>query len=209
MSTAIIGVGNLGRTLAAHLVAAGEPVVLAATQPPETVAKELGALASARSTADAIAACDVVVLAVWFDVMRTLIEEHKSLLTGKVIVDVCNPITVDEHGNFSRTLPDGLSAGSVIAGSLPPETHYVKAFSSLGAELLRDAAHRTPERAVVFYATDDAQAQTAIDELITAAGFTPVKAGGVGATIRLEAFGDLSGKLLDRRAALLAVDNPA
>jgi predicted dinucleotide-binding enzyme len=208
MSTAIIGVGNIGRTLAALLVAGGETVVLAATQPPETLAKELGDLASAASTAEAIDACDVVILAVWFDVMRTLIEQHQSRLVGKVIVDPCNPIAVDEQGRFSRILPDTVSAASVIAGSLPPGTHYVKAFPTLGAELLQSSANRAPERAVVLYATDDEQAESAVGKLITAAGFIPLRAGGLAAAIRLEAFGDLSAQVLDLDAAKAAVDNP-
>jgi len=207
MSTAIIGVGNIGRTLATLLVANGETVVLAATTPPETVAKELGELASAATTAEAIDACDVVILAVWFDVMRTLVEQHQSRLVGKVIVDPCNPISVDDQGRFTRTLPDTESAGSIIAAALPPGAHYVKAFPTLGAELLQSSANRAPERAVVLYATDDEQAESAVQKLITAAGFTPLRAGGVAAALRLEAFGDLSARVLDLAAARTAINH--
>lgn len=201
MSTAIIGTGNVGRTLAGLLVAAGEPVVLAARHPPEILAKELGDLVTAASTAQALESCDVVIFAVWFDVMRTLIAEHKSRLDGKVIVDPGNPITVDEQGSFTRTLPDGQSAGSIIAAALPPGAHYAKAFSTLGAAVLQENANRAPERAVIFYATDDEGAQVGAERLIAAVGFAPLKAGGLEATIRIEAFGDLSGRVLDVRAA--------
>jgi predicted dinucleotide-binding enzyme len=49
MTTAIIGVGNVGGALARHLVRAGEPVVLAARDESATaaLAGELGSLASA------------------------------------------------------------------------------------------------------------------------------------------------------------------
>jgi hypothetical protein len=205
MSIAIIGVGNIGRSLAEALIAVGEPVVLAATQPPRALAKKLGHLASAATTAEAIEACDVLILAVWFDVARALIERHKSQLVGKVVVDASNPITVDDQGQFSRTLPGDVSAASIIAASLAPGTHYAKAFSTLNAELLQQDTNHIPEHVVVFYATDDEQAQTAVEKLITAVGFTPLKAGGLDAAIRLEAFGDLSGQVFDLGGARTAL----
>ena len=213
MSTAIIGVGHIGKALAGHLVAGGEPIVLAATEPPQALARELGDLASAATVSEAINAADVVVFAVWFDVTKGLIAQHRPGLAGKVVVDTSNPVAISDNGEFSRTLPDGVSSGSVIAGLLPPSAHFVKAFGTLFAESLAQGANRTPARAVLFYATDDELAQTAIERLISAAGFVPVKAGGVEAAIRIEMYGDLhqfgglNGKLVDAneaRAALAA-----
>jgi 8-hydroxy-5-deazaflavin:NADPH oxidoreductase len=72
----------------------------------------------------------------------------------------------------------------------------------VGAEKLADAANRSPERAVLFYATDDDVAAATAERLIAAAGFAPVKAGGLDQAIRIEMFGDLhdmgglNGKLL-------------
>ena len=211
MSTAIIGVGNIGRAVAGHLVAGGEPVVLAATDPPQTLAMELGDLASAATVSDAIKATDVIVFAVWFDVMKSLIEQHRPALAGKVVVDPSNPIAVNDKGDFGRTLPEGVSAGSVIAALLPEGVHFVKAFGTLSAGSLQNGSNREPARAVLFYATDDDQAQAAIERLISAAGFDPVKAGGVDAAIRIEMYGDLhdfgglKGRLLDVEEARAAV----
>jgi predicted dinucleotide-binding enzyme len=214
MTTAIIGVGKIGSVLAKHLVAGGEPVVLAATEPPETAAKQLGSLASAAKVSDAIAAADVVIFAVMFEVMTELLDENLAKLDGKVVVDPSNPVARDEKGDMHRTLPDGVSSGSVIADLLPPTAHFVKAFGTLSSESLREGTNRTPNRAVLFYATDDDLAQAAIERLISAAGFDPVKAGGVDAAIRIELNGDLhqygglDGKLIDKaeaRAAIAAV----
>jgi 8-hydroxy-5-deazaflavin:NADPH oxidoreductase len=49
-----------------------------------------------------------------------------------------------------------VSTGSVIARLLPPGAHAVKAFAAVAAEKLADASNRSPDRAVLFYATDDA-----------------------------------------------------
>jgi hypothetical protein len=136
-----------------------------------------------------------------------LIEKHRSRLPGKVVIDPSNPVATDGKGNFSRTLPDGVSAGSVVAALLPTDAHFVKAFGTLGAGSLGAGANRTPERAVLFYATDDNQAQAAVERLIRAAGFVPFKVGGVNQSLRIEMFGDLhdfgglKGRLVDLEEA--------
>ena len=210
--SAIIGVGNIGSALARHLVRGGETVVLAAkAEPrPEALAGELGELARAASVEDAIRAADVVVFAVWLDTMRELITQHAPLLGGTVVVDPSNPIGFDESGQLIRTLPDGQSAGSVVAGLLPASAHYVKAFGTLDADALASSAEREP-LAVLFYATDDDTAATAVERLIRAAGFEAVRAGGVGDVGRIEAPGGdlhqrgLDGQILDRAEASAAV----
>src|SRR2546428_14022995 len=192
MTTAIIGLGNDGRRVARHLVDGGERVVLAARDESNAtaLASELGGLASATSVEKAITDADVVVFAVWLDTLKNLISQHADLLRGKVVVDPSNPVAQDVNGGFIRTLPDGQSSGSVVAGLLPTEAHFVKAFGTLGAESLASEANRTP-RAVLFYATDDDQAAAAIERLILAAGFDPVKAGGGDAAVRIETSGGL------------------
>jgi predicted dinucleotide-binding enzyme len=57
MTTAIIGIGNIGGALARHLVRGGDPVVLAAKDEANAaaLAQELGELARAASVEEAIA----------------------------------------------------------------------------------------------------------------------------------------------------------
>ena len=193
MSTAIIGVGNIGKAVATHLTDGGEAVVLAASTPAqaEQLARELGRSASAACAADAIERTDAVIFAVWFNVLQDLVRQNATRLAGKVVIDPSNPVAMDADGQFSRTLPQGVSAGSVIAGLLPSGAHFVKAFGTVGADKLAGAANRFPERAVLFYATDDDVAGSTAERLISAAGFAPVKAGGLDQAIRIEMFGDL------------------
>jgi 8-hydroxy-5-deazaflavin:NADPH oxidoreductase len=191
VTTAIIGVGNIGKALARDLVNGGEPVVLAASSVPVATASELGNLATATTVPAAIEQADVVVLAVWLDVIKQLISEHRSRLEGKVVIDPSNPVAVDAQGRFTRTLPERVSAGSVVASLVPRSTHYAKAFGTVSAGSLASGANRTPKRAVLFYATDDDKAASVVERLIVAAGFDPVRAGGVDQAIRIEMFGDL------------------
>ena len=213
MTTAIIGTGNIGGQVARHLVAGGEPVVLAARDESHAaaLANELGPLASAASVRQAIGEANVVVLALWLDATKRLIAENGDLLHRKVVVDTSNPIQLDGKGGFSRTLPDGQSAASVIAGLLPADAQLVKAFGTLGAEALASSANRTPQRAALFYATDDEGAASTVERLITTAGFDPVKAGGLSDAGRIEVsgdlhqFGGLNGDVVDAEEARAAV----
>ena len=218
MTTAIIGVGNLGSTLARHLVRGGEDVVLAARDDAHSaaLAQELGPLARSASVGQAIQASQTVVFAVWLDAARELLSvtDNSEFLKGKVVVDPTNPIKLGDNGALLRSLPEGQSSGSVVAGLLPPEAHYVKAFGSLGAQSLAGSANRSPRRAVLFYATDDAIAAASVQRLISTAGFDPVSAGGLKDVARIEgpdgdlSQGGLNGALLNRdeaRAALASV----
>lgn len=206
MTTAIIGVGNLGGTVARHLVNGGEAVVLAAKDESraQALADDLGPLARAASVADAIDAADTVVLAVWLDPLRDVLAEQAQRLDDKIVVDPTNPIGF-ENGQMIRTLPEGQSSSSVVAGLLPAGAHYVKAFGSLGAVQLADIANREP-RVVLFYATDDNAAETTTERLIRAAGFEPVSLGGLADVGRMEGpTGDLQGRVLDLDGARAAL----
>ena len=217
MTTAIIGTGNIGGTLARHLVRGGEPVVLAAKDDAHAaaLAQELGELAHAASVEEAIAEADAVVFAVWLDTTKELIATDARLLDDKVVVDPSNPLGFDESGQMIRTLPEGQSAGSAVAALLPPGAHYVKAFGTLGADALASAANREPAQAVLFYATDDDAAATTIERLIHAAGFEPLKVGGVADAGRIEMPGGdlhqfgLNGVLLDLDEAHAAAERSA
>jgi predicted dinucleotide-binding enzyme len=158
------------------------------------------------------------VLALWLDDMREFIPQQAHLLDGKVVIDPSNPVHYEANGQFFRTLPDDQSAGSVVASLLPAGAHYVKAFGTLGADALAASANREPLRAVLFYATDDDTAATTVERLIRAAGFDPLKVGGVADAGRIETPGGdlhqfgLNGEIIDlerARAALARAQQPA
>jgi predicted dinucleotide-binding enzyme len=214
MTTAIIGAGNIGGTLARELVAGGERVVIAARDQSDaaSLAQGLGELASAAPVRQAIQAADVVVFAVWFDTIKELLAQDGDLLDGKLVVDPSNPMGFDDKGQPFRTLPDDQSQASIVAALLPSGAHYVKAFGSLGADSLAHEANRKPRRAVLFYATDNDASGATVERLITAAGFDPVKVGGVAAAGRIEVpggdlhqYGGLNGNVLDLIAARTAM----
>jgi hypothetical protein len=160
---------------------------------------------------DAIAAGDAIVFALWLDALQDVLPRHAQGLEGKVVIDPSNPIGFDASGQPIRTIPEGQSQASIVASLLPAGAHYVKAFGTLAAPSLASSSNREP-RAVLFYATDDDEAAATADRLIRAAGFEPVKAGGLADARRIEMPGGdlhqatLNGAVLDldEAQALLA-----
>ena len=126
-------------------------------------------------------------LAVWLDAFEQLIAQYGGRLAGKVIVDPTNPVGPDGDGGYRKVIGEQESSGQILAGLLPPGARLVKAFGTLSAPTLS----AEPERAVQFYAADDAAAGNLVADLIRAGGYEPVRASGLDQSIRIEMFGDL------------------
>jgi 8-hydroxy-5-deazaflavin:NADPH oxidoreductase len=194
MTTAIIGTGGIGSAIARRLASGGESVRLSSadTESARKLADEIGrAAVVALDNRDALQGADVVVLALRFGVLKAVIDEIVDPLTDKVVVVPSNPVSLDAQGNVVRTLPKGQSSGRVVAGWLPVRAHLAMAFGSMSANLLESSSNRSPEPAVLFYATDDDRADEQVERLIRTAGFEPQKVGGIEQSTRLEVGGDL------------------
>ncbi|NCP60152.1 MAG: NAD(P)-binding domain-containing protein [Flavobacteriales bacterium] len=190
---AIIGLGNIGKTLAQNFVKGNRPVIIASRklEDAKALAKELGTLATATETGEAIKNAEIIVLSVWFNTIQELFEQYGTELQGKIIIDPSNPIAPDENGGFKKIIGEKESAGQLNAAILPKGTKLVKAFGTLGAASLASAAFQSPEKLVLFYATDDTTVDTDVEQLIKDNGFDAVKVGGLEQSIRIEVFGDL------------------
>jgi predicted dinucleotide-binding enzyme len=192
-TVAIIGTGNIGSTLAANFAAGGQDFLLAGRdqQAAAKIASDLGGHAEAVSVDEAVDRADVLVFAVWLDAFEQIIAQYGERLAGKVIVDPTNAVGPDGAGGYKKTIGEQESSGQILAGLLPAGARLVKAFGTLSAPTLSSAARREPERAVQFYAADDAAAGDLVAELIRAGGYEPVRVGGLDQSIRIEMFGDL------------------
>ena len=194
MTTAIIGTGGIGSVIARQLASGGETLRLASAdhESARTLAAEIGrAAVVAAGNRDALQGADAVVLALRFTVLKGVIDQIAGPLAGKVVVVPSNPLSIDADGNVARVLAEGQSSGKVVAGWLPAEARLAMAFGTLSADLLESSSNRSPEPAVLFYATDDDRAGQEVERLIRTAGFEPVKAGGIDQSSRLEVGGDL------------------
>ena len=211
-TVAIIGTGNIGSRLAANFAAGGQDFLLAGRdqEAARKIASDLDGHAEVVSIVEAGDRAGVLVLAVWPDAFRQLIAQYGEQLAGKVIVDPSNPVGPDGAGGYHKVIGEQESSGQILAGLLPAGARLVKAFGTLSAPSLSAAAWREPERAVLFYAADDAAAGDLVADLIRASGFEPVRAGGLDQSIRIEMFGDLHeygglGRVVSRSEALKAI----
>jgi predicted dinucleotide-binding enzyme len=193
MTTAIIGTGGIGSVIARQLASGGETLRLSSAdiKSARTLAAEIGRAAVAVDNRDALRDADAVILALRFTVLKGVIDEIADPLTDKVVVVPSNPLSTDAQGKVSRLLPEGQSSGEVVAGWLPVGARLAMAFGSMSADLFESASNRSPEPAVLFYATDDDRASEEVERLIRTVGFEPAKVGGIEQSGRLEVGGDL------------------
>ena len=208
LKTAVIGLGNIGSGSAKNLTTGGQKIIIADTTlaKAEKLAGELGSNAEAMSVADAIAKASVVIPAIYFDAIEQLVATYRGALAGKIIVDPSNPIAPDGKGGFKKTIPTNQSSGQLLSALLPDGAQLVKAFGTLSTESLASGATRSPDRAVLFYATDYPEVGKVVAGLIAASGFSPVRVGGIDKSIRIEVGGDLHefgklGKLVSAKEA--------
>ena len=193
LKVAVIGLGNIGQAVAGNLSKSTHSFIAADRNLEK--AKELSAQwgdnAQPSDIPSAVKNADIVILAIPFGVIKDFMNEYASDLEGKIIVDPSNAIAPDENGGFKKIIGERESAGEINATALPKGAKLAKVLGTLGAASLTNAAYQSPEKSVLFYATDDNSIDGNIEQLISDNGFEPVKIGGLDQSIRIEVFGDL------------------
>ena len=157
MRIAVVGAGNIGRTLGGKWTDAGHEVVYGVRRPggPGTAA-----------VADAVAGAEVVVLAVPGAAAKEVVASLGSELAGKVVVDATN----DVQGSGKLHALDELADGA----------HPVRAFNTLGWENFADPVV-SGVTADLLYAAEEGVAKDTAETLIRDVGLEPVWVGGVDA----------------------------
>jgi predicted dinucleotide-binding enzyme len=155
MKIAVIGAGNIGRTLGAKWVAAGHHVVYGVRSPeaPDTA-----------PVPGAVAGAEVVVLAVPGGAAKEVLTALGTELEGKVVIDATN----DVQGAGKLHALDELTDGA----------HPVRAFNTLGWENFADPVV-DGVTADLFYAAEEGEAKEVAERLIAEVGLRPVWLGGV------------------------------
>lgn len=189
----VIGLGNIGKTIATNLVKGNHPVILASRDNAKTkiLSEQLGKLATAKEIADAIKESNVIIPAIYFNSLIEFFQTYSNELDGKIIIDVSNPIAPDGNGGFKKIIGEKESSGKMLSELIPQNAKLIKAFGTLGAGSLLKSAFSEPDKKVLFYASDSINSNSQIEELITSSGFVPFNIGGIDQSIKIEVFGDL------------------
>jgi 8-hydroxy-5-deazaflavin:NADPH oxidoreductase len=178
MDIAIIGTGNVGKALGSSLVKAGHSVTFAAktAEHAADAASDLHAR-SAASSSEAVAAADLVILAVPATALGAVSQDIGASAAGKVVVDVSN-----------RPTPDPSGAATSIAEELQarlPDSTVVKAFNTAFASRQAEP-YFSGVAADGFVAGDDAAAKQTVLDVVESIGFRPVDAGSLAVARTLE-----------------------
>ena len=174
MITAILGLGNMGKGLVKRLEGKTDLVV------------------SSRGTdisfQDAVNKADIVVLALPY---KSALEAASTLdLSGKIVVDMSNPITAD----FSALLFGHTTSAAEEIARVAKGARVVKAFNTIFSSLFDIPASATAD-VPVFIAGDDEAAVSAVADLALKAGFAVEKVGGLDGARLVEPVGMLNIRL--------------
>ena len=171
MKIAIIGNGNVGSGLAN---------VLSKTQ------HQVGTFGRADDVANAVNEADIVILATPYGAAAELAEQAD--FTGKIVIDVSNPVTED----FSALqLGTTTSAAEAIA-ALVPGAFVVKAFNTIFAQHYAGDLKLDGQPLQTFVAADDETARDTVKTLAAEVGFEPVDVGPLSTARQLEPLGFLN-----------------
>ena len=169
-SISIVGTGNMGQAIAGVVAQGGSSVQL------------LG-----ENDGDTAITGDVVVLAVPYPAVASVIEQRRSQLEGKVVVDITNPLDFSTFD--SLVVPADSSAAEEIAAALP-QSRVLKAFNTTFAGTLSSGTVGGLPTTVLI-AGDDADAKSQLAGIVTAAGLRAIDAGSLRRAREMEALGFL------------------
>ncbi len=188
-TTAIIGLGNMGKGLAKRL--ASKTALVLGSRDPGTTAAFAGTLAGQPEALDqdaAIKRADIVILALPFD--AAIATAANPLFAGKILVDITNPLKPDFSG---LTIGHSTSAGEQIQAAAPG-ARVVKAYNTIFAGLF-DVAPALTADVPVFLAGNDEAAVAAVAEIVALSGFAVQTTGTLDAARLLEPLGMLNVRL--------------
>jgi 8-hydroxy-5-deazaflavin:NADPH oxidoreductase len=191
MKVTIIGTGNMARAIGTRLLEGGHDVTVLGKDPDQArgVADDLGAKANGGSiktgTSGDELSGDVVVLAVFYPDARSAVEQYADQLSGKVVVDICNPVNETYDGLI---VPPDSSATKELASLAPEGARFVKAFNTtFGPTLVEGKVAGQPLD--VLIAGDDADAKATVAQLAEDGGQNAIDVGPLERARELEAAG--------------------
>lgn len=188
------GTGPQGKGLGYRFAKGGHDVVLGsrAAEKAEAVAAEVverlgggaGSLTGAAN-ADAVAQCDVVLLAVPYDGHDELVASLQ--LGGKTVISCVNPLAFDKRGAHGRVVDAGEGSAAESAQRLQPEAIVVGAFHNVSAVGLWGEEEYLDEDVIVVGDVVEAK-QVAMDLAASVTGRVGVDGGKLRLARQLEPF---------------------
>ena len=181
----VIGSGVVGKTLATGLNKHGYQVMLGSGDKAkrDEFTKETGIKTGSFSETASFA--EIVIIAVKGDVAEKVVQSISKELTGKIVIDTCNPIAPKPPVNgvlqFFTTLDNSLMER---LQKLVPGAHFVKAFSCVGNAFMIDPSFS--EKPTMFICGNDATAKKEVTAILAKVGWDTEDMGAVEAARAIE-----------------------
>jgi predicted dinucleotide-binding enzyme len=167
----IIGTGNMANAIGGVLADGGSNV----------------SYITQEQTGTAPLTGDIVVLAVPYPAVESILTAYGDQFDGKIVVDITNPLNFDTFD--SLTVPVGSSAAAEIQSKLP-NASVLKAFNTTFAGTLVGKQVGDVSTTVLI-AGDDASAKESLATAVEAGGVSAIDAGSLSRAHELEALGFL------------------
>ena len=177
MKIGIIGAGRVGSTLGRRWAGCGHEIVYGVRNPEDSKHQALTDHAQVVSSPEAAQAGEIVVLSVHWGAVQAAVDSIKAGLDGKILVDCTNPVGANLGGS---------SAAEQIQ-AWAPESTVVKSFNQIGSNIMAEPV-LDGRKAILFVASDSADACTTVEGLATELDFEVVAMPSLSYARQLEAF---------------------
>lgn len=188
---AVIGTGRMGSAIGPRFAETGHSVIYGSRNPSSekvmALVKSTGNDARSDTQANAIAAADIIVLALPWRATASLINATGPDLDGKIIIDITN-------ATLTALQPDNPDAIETSAGALiqewAPTSKVVKAFNTVGYHIVADPSHAGGPITVPLVGNDE-KAKATVAQIVQAMGFETMVLAGIEQAHVLEGMANL------------------
>jgi predicted dinucleotide-binding enzyme len=180
----ILGAGHVGVTLGKRFASLGYTVVYGVRDPSSVkshrVAQHHPGKFALVVGPELVFQCEIIFLAIGGK--ESIVHEAivslggKDALADKIIVDVTNPI---DEKDFELIIPKGSTSNGEYIQALVPDANVVKAFNTVGREVMARANEYKTIRPVLPVAANNAVARSVVKNLAEELGFRPLDMGSI------------------------------
>lgn len=176
MKIAVIGSGDVGQALAKGLVEAGHSVMIGTR---DTAKKELRwtkkhkEVLSIGSYAAAADFGEMAILAVAWHAAENVLAIIRPELSGKIVIDVTNPLLFSEDESPQLAVGHNMSAGEMVQQTLS-DSHVVKTLNTISFRNMVNPAYKngTP---TMFMCGNNVSAKTHVVGLLQELGWKDIQ----------------------------------
>lgn len=174
MKISIIGTGDMARGIGTRIAVGKHKLIIYGRDldKAQALAVELGSNVNGKRLGKIVDG-DVVIFALPYPVILSIIEKNPDIFKEKIIVDISNPV---DFQTYQLIPPPGISGAEEIQKRLPSSAKLVKAFNTTFAGTLVKG-EVSGQKLDVFIAGNDEQAKNTISKIIEDGGLRPIDVG--------------------------------